>query len=213
MRRIGQDAGTTLVELMVGMTLMIIFMGMFTGAVVMMNSAMNKSQAVNMTASQLNVAFLSLDKSVRYAAAISTPGQGTPGTGDWYVELRVTSTGAEVCNQVRVDIGSQQLQSRTWTVVNAVSSTPTGWLPISSGISNGAAAVGASTQPFFLVPAPPDPSAVLQNTRFQQLRVNLIAPAGSGSALTNSTSSFTFTALNSVIPAPTTPICQQQGRP
>jgi type II secretory pathway pseudopilin PulG len=203
-QRMSRDDGTSLIELMVGMMLMAIFMGMFTGAVVMMNNAMNKSQAVNLTASQLNVAFLNLDNTVRYAAFISTPGVGT--SGDWYVELRVTDTGAEVCTQLRVDIASQQLQRRTWTVVNAVASTPGAWAPISSGISNGGAVSGASTQPFYLLPA-------LANTVFQQLTINLISPSGSGSSLTNSTSSFTFTALNSIIPAPTAPICQQQGRP
>jgi hypothetical protein len=104
----------------------------------MMNSAMNKSQAVNLTASQLNVAFQNLNSIVRYAAAISTPGVGT--SGDWYAELRTTNTGAEVCTQLRVDIASQQLQRRTWNVANAVASTPTSWASISSGISNGGAA-------------------------------------------------------------------------
>jgi hypothetical protein len=199
-----QDAGTSLIELMVGMTLMIIFMGMFTGAVVMMNSAMNKSQAVNLSSSQLSIAFNNLDTTVHYAAFISTPGVGT--SGDWYVELRVTNTGAEVCNQLRVDITTQQMQRRTWTVVNAVASTPSAWVPITSGISNGGAVSGAATQPFYLVP-------VGANTVFQQLTVNLISPAGPASSPTNSTSSFTFTAVNSTVPAPTASICQQQGRP
>ena len=210
-QRMRRDEGTSLVELMVGMTLMIVFMGMFTGAVVMMNQALNKTQAVNLVSSQLNVAFSNLDRTVRYASFISTPGQGT--SGDWYVELQVTNTGAEVCNQLQVDIATQQLRRRTWNVVNAVASPPSTWLPISSGISNGGAVSGATTQPFYLIPAPPDPLALLRNTLFQQLTINLISPAGSGFALTTSTSSFTFTALNSTIPTPTSPICQQQGRP
>lgn len=202
--RANDDQGTSLIELVVGMMLMAVFLGMFTGAIVMMNSAMNKSQAVNLTASQLNNAFGNLDNTVRYAAFISTPGVGT--SGDWYVELRVTNTGSEVCNQYRVDIASQQVQLRTWTVANAVASTPTAWLPISSNISNGGAAAGALTQPFYLVPPSP-------NSIYQQLTVNLVSPAGNGTAQTNSSSAFTFTALNSTLPAPTTPICQQQGRP
>ena len=203
-QRLRRDEGTTLIELMVGMTLMVIFMAMFTGAVVMMNNAMNKAQAVNLTASQLNVAFTNLDNTVRYAAFISTPAVGA--SGDWYVELRTTNTGTEVCTQLRVDIGAQQLQRRTWTVVNAIASAPSAWLPISSGISNGNAVAGATTQPFWLVP--PVGNAVLQ-----QLTTNLISPAGSGFSQTNSMSSFTFSAVNSVVPAPTGQICQQQGRP
>lgn len=203
-QRMSRDEGTTLIELMVGMMLMTVFMAMFTGAVVMMNNAMNKSQAVNLTASQLNVAFHNLDSIVRYAAAISTPGVGT--SGDWYVELRTTYTGTPVCTQLRVGITSQQLQRRTWSVVNADASKPTDWTPISSGISNGGAAGGPATQPFYL-------KAPLPTTQFQQLTVNLVAQSGSGRSFTNSTSSFTLTAMNSTVPAPTSPICQEQGRP
>lgn len=200
-----RDEGTSLVELMVGMALMSIFLGMFTGAVVMMNSAMNKSQAVNLTASQLNVAFLSLDGTVRYAEYISSPKKSTA-SGNWYVELRTTKAGAEVCTQLRVDIDSQQLQRRSWDVVNSIAGKPSAWIPISSGISNETAANGASIQPFSLVP-------VRANAVFQQLTVTVVSPSGSGSSLTNSSSSFTFTALNSVVPASTAPICQQHGWP
>ena len=202
-RRISRDEGTTLIELMVGMTLMVVFMAMFTGAIVMMNSAMNKSQAVNLTSSQLNVAFLNLDDTVRYASFISTPGKGK--SGDWYVELRSTNRGAETCTQLRVNTAAQQLQRRTWTVVNTIASTPSAWVPIASGISAGGAD-GGPTQPFALVP-------LRANAASQQLTITLISPSGSGSSLTNSTSSATFTALNSVVPVPTEPICQQQGRP
>lgn len=201
---IHRDEGTSLIELVVGMMLMAVFLGMFTGAIVMMNSAMNKSQAVNLSATQLNTAFANLDNTVRYAAYISTPGTGTP-SGDWYVELRVTNTGSEVCNQLRVDIASQQLQRRTWDVApNGTASTPGAWVPISSGISNGNVPAGP-TQPFL--------PGSLANSLYQQLTINLTTPAGSGSAQTNSTSTFTLTALNSALPAPTTPICQQAGRP
>lgn len=195
----GHEEGTSLVELMVGLVLMTVFMAMFTGAVVMMNNAMNKSQAVNQTASQLNVAFQSLDETVRYAAAISTPGLGAP-SGNWYVEMRATTTGAEVCTQLTVDIASQQLKRRTWTVVNAVAVNVNAWVPIASGVSAGAV-TDPTTQPFYLVTA-------RANTVYQQLTVNLIALSGSGSSFTNSASSFTFTAVNSVVPVPTGPICK-----
>lgn len=206
-RGLDREEGTTLIELVVGMALMAIFLGMFTGAIVMMNTAMNKSQAVNLSATQLNTAFLNMDKTVRYAAFITTPGVGT--SGDWYVELRVVNLGTEVCNQYRVDIATQQLQRRTWTVTDAAASTATAWVPLSSNISNGAAAAGATTQPFYLEPPVP-------NSSYQQLTVQLVSPAGSGASLTNSTSTFTFTALNSTATTSatsTTPICQQQGRP
>jgi hypothetical protein len=204
-RQLRREEGTSLVELTVAMTLMAIFLAMFTGAIVMMNSAMNKSQAVNLSATQLSVAFSNLDNMVRYAAFITTPRLGAP-SGDWYVELRMSTAGGEVCNQLRVDIASKQLQRRSWTVANAVASTPSAWVPIASGISNGSAASGARIQPFYLVPP-------VGNALYQQLTFNLVSPAGSGPAVTNSVSSFTFTALNSPVGVAGTQICQQQGQP
>ena len=202
-RRLAQDEGTTLVELMVGMMLMVTFMGMFTTAIVLMSNSMNKAQAINLSSSQLNIAFSNLDKTVRYAAAITSPGIGTP-SGDWYVEIRTTNTGSEVCTQLRVDIASQQLQDRTWTVVNTVASAPSAWIPIASGMSNGAAAAGSPLQPFVLIP----PST---NVVFQQLTVNLVSPAGNGAGQTTSMSTFSFTALNSTATSAAS-ACQQQGR-
>lgn len=203
-QRLSRDDGTTLVELMVGMVLMTVFMAMFTGAVLMMNTAMNKSQSVTQTASQLSVAFQNLDGIVRPAAAISTPGVGK--SGDWYVELRSTYSGAQVCTQLRVDVTAGQLQRRTWSVVDAAATSPTNWLPISSGISNGDPAAGRTTQPFSL-------ARPLPNSQSQQLVVTLIAQAGSGRSSTTSTSTFTLTAMNSTVPPPTSPICRELGRP
>jgi type II secretory pathway pseudopilin PulG len=208
-RRLDGDDGTTLIELMVGMVLMSIFLAMFTGAVVMMNTAMNKSQAVTLTASQLDGAFHHLDRLVRYAAAISPPGLATTGiraSGDWYVELSTTNSGRQVCTQLRVDTVAEQLQQRTWEVRAAVAAKPGSWVPISSGISNGGAVKGPTSQPFYLVP-------VRANTMYQQMTFNLAARSGSGAAQSMSTSSFSVTATNSSMPPPISPVCQEWGRP
>lgn len=199
-----RDDGTTLVELMVGMVLMTVFLAMFTGAVVMMNTAMNKSQSVNLAASQLSVAFHNLDGIVRPAAAISDPGKGQ--SGDWYVELRSTYTGTQICTQLRVDSTARQLQRRTWRVADAFAAEPTDWVPISSGISSALPDGGPAKQPFLL-------KSPLPNSQNQQLVVNLMAESGSGRSSTDSSSSFTLTAMNSTIPPPTSPICQEMGRP
>jgi len=202
--RMSGDSGTTLIELMVGMVLISVFLAMFTGAIVMMNTAMNKSQAVNLTASQLNTAFHSLDELVRYAAAISTPGLAS--SGDWYVELSTTHSGLPVCTQLRVDSAAQQLQRRTWEVRGASTSKPSRWVPVSSGISNGHAVAGPTSQPFYLVPIRP-------NSVFQQLSFNLASQSGSGAIQSISTSSFSVTATNSSLPLPSSAICQELGRP
>ena len=95
-----------------------IFMSIFLGAVVAMAGAQTKAQSVTQTSANLAQAFVALDKTVRYAAAISAPGTGSP-SGDWYVEYRTTNSGVEVCTQLRVDIATKQLQRRSWQVVNS----------------------------------------------------------------------------------------------
>lgn len=179
------------------MSLLSIFMAMFTGAVVMMNKAENNAQALTSTSLQLNQAFLALDNTVRYASAISEPVQ-SGSSGDWYTEIQATNTGVETCTQLRVDIATSQLQRRRWTPAAAVSDL-TAWMPLASGISTNA-------QPFSLKPLP-------ANGSFQQLTISVSAPSGSGSSATTSTSSNTFTALNSAGPVPSAPFCLQQGRP
>jgi type II secretory pathway pseudopilin PulG len=200
--RLSDDAGTTLLELLVGMILMGIFMSIFVGAVVSMTSAQSKTQSVAQTSQNLNQAFLALDKTVRYASAISTPGTGAP-SGDWYVEYSTTTTGSQVCTQLRVDISTSELQRRTWTVVNSAASGLTGWTPLASEIANGTATAGIS-QPFIRV----TPGAT---SDFQQLTVTLASLAGPKNAPTTSGTSFTITAVNSSLPATT--ICQEAGRP
>lgn len=200
-RRFHRDDGTTLIELLVGMTLMAVFLAMFTGAIVMMSSAMNKTQAVNLSATQINLAFVKLDELVRPSSAISPPGPGR--SRDWYTELRTTTSGTEVCSQLRLDSTSQQLQIRTWDVVNATASRPSSWVPLASGITSEGVPSGP---PFSLVPTQ-------DNVALQQLTFSLSSAAGAGASMTTSTSSFTLTALNSTLPTPAGPICQQQGRP
>jgi type II secretory pathway pseudopilin PulG len=207
--RLRGDDGTSLIELTVGLMVMSLFLAMFTGAVVAMNRAENKTESVSLTTSQLNQAYLTLDKTVRYAAAISPPGTGT--SGDWYVELRTTNTGSEVCTQLRVNPdpnipATWQLQRRTWSVPLPAGSAPTDWAPVTSYLANGGAGSGASP-PFVLK------AAVAYDTNAQQLTFNLATVSGAGPTQTTSLSVYTFTAANSTIPPPTGPICQDQGRP
>ncbi len=175
---------------------MVIFMAMFTGAIVMMNNTSQKAESMSQTSSQLNQAFLTLDRTVRYADAISTPDKGT--SGDWYVELRTPKGDGEQCTQLRVDIAKQQLQQRTWPGDQAPPSQLT-FTPIASAITNGDAAANTADQPF--VPGVSDAIA------FQQMTFNLVSKYGSNSNKTQSRSSVTFTAVNSTMPPPSAAIC------
>jgi prepilin-type N-terminal cleavage/methylation domain-containing protein len=200
------DRGTTLTELLVGMTLMAIFMTIFTTAVYQMSRTVNKVESATTSAGQANQAFLKLDKLVRYASAIATAGRSTGGS--WYVELDNTANGPETCTQLRIDSSTQQLQQRTWTITNSVVSAASNWSMIADGVTNGSVASGAANQPF-TVPS----SAAAASSPFQQLTVTLLVTSNTGTTSTTRTN-LTFTALNSVSSAATnSSTCQQKGRP
>lgn len=200
------DRGTSLVEILVAMTIMTICGAIFTGAVIGLNRSTGKAQAATGAATQTNQAYVALDKIVRYAAAVATPARstGTGATGDWYVELRSTADGTERCTQLRLDIATQQLQKRTWDADNPTAVTA--FVPIASGFTNGAEAAGSVNQPFVLPSQPASANA-------QQLTINLVAQAGNPPSISSARSSVTFTAVNSMLPAPTAPVCDQVGRP
>lgn len=202
------DQGMSLTELVVGMAILAIFMGIFTTSMLLMSQTVNKVEAVTLSSDQMNTAFLSLDKSIRYAAAISTPAQsGT--SNDWNVAYDTTTSGTDVCTQLRID--GTQLQQRTWNAPGGANGTTysglTAWTPVADNVTNGDAAAGPTTAPFYLVQ--PDPNSPAASS-FQQLTVNL--QTSSGTPTTASiTNSMTFTALNSSTASGAATACQQVG--
>ena len=190
----GDDGGFTLVETIVAMSVMSIFLTVFTGSVVMMFRSSNHSQAVAHSSQELSDAFLWLDRHVRYASYVSQPGQDANDGGNWYVEFQDTNTTPATCYQLRVDQVSQQLQQRSW----AGTAAPSSWAPLATGITNGGA-TGANA-PFALTPARATvPSA--------QLTVDLVAAEGSGTEGASSQNSLSFTALNTTLSTPVGGLC------
>lgn len=199
-RDTGQD-GTTLLEVVVGMTIMSVFLAVFTGAIVTLTRTQTHTEALTTSSNDVNVAFQRLDATIRYASQITAP--GTTGTaGSWYVEFLTTANGPPVCTQLRVTTGATnpQLQSRTWTpaTATAVATTPTAWRPLASHITNGTAVpvpAGVTPAPT-AVPVPfTVPAATGSGVRYQQLTVQL--SASSGNPAVESDSTMTFSALNS----------------
>jgi type II secretory pathway pseudopilin PulG len=203
------DAGTTLLEIVVGMAVMGVFLSIFTTAIYTMARTQNKVDAVTQSAGQANQAFLKLDKLVRYASAVTNVGKSST-SGDWYVELDTTATNPEVCTQLRVDVTTGQLQQRTWTITGT-SAAPTvsaasSWQMLAYGITNGSAAAGSTDQPFSI-------PAATANSPYQQLTLNLVFKSGSATSAT-ARSRTTFTAINSSSTAGGNgTVCQQKGRP
>jgi type II secretory pathway pseudopilin PulG len=207
------ESGATLIELFVAMIIMSIAGSIFVAATVSLFRSTNEAQAVTNSATSTNQAYQALDKMVRYAAAISPPdiSTGTGATKDWYVELSDTTSGVEVCTQLRVDITSQQLQQRTWTASNLA--TLTAWRPIASNITNGAAVLSSVEQPFVLDPATATDLPSTATAQHQKLTITMVSASGPANQRVKSSTSFVLSALNSTIPVRTGTICQQAGRP
>lgn len=197
-RRLRDDDGVTLVEMVVAMGVMLIFLGIFTGAMVMMSKSETKARSVSDTSTQLNVAFLWFDRNVRYASALTAPGASG---GNFYVELSNTGSGNQVCTQVRLNTATDKLERRSWTVTGTspAYANLTGWLRIASNITN-------TTTPFSVA------SQATGSEVHQQLGVNLTSTGGPGNALTTSQSSFTLTAVNSPAPGTVSGVCQEVAR-
>lgn len=196
------ESGLSLLELVVGLTVMTIFMTMFTGAVVMMYNASSKTEALGDTASQLSIAFNRLDKSVRYASAINEPGQAG---NDWYVEWLSTYTGRKDCTQVRVHAADSQLQQRTWSVsADGTATGLTAWVPLASGLD-----IGAAASPFMLNVA----SDATRDSAmpYQQLTFRLTAASTGRTGITTTATDVTFTAFNSEA-LTTGTVCTEEGR-
>jgi hypothetical protein len=209
-RRVSGDEGTTLMELVVGMGVMLIFMTIFTSSVISMFSSTNKVQALEISSAQLATAFDRLDGQVRYATVIDAPIAPTSATPS--VAFQTDGPTATTCTQLRIQpVGtSVQLVERTWTVTvnsdgSSSASNLSSWSQLAVGITlfdqNGTAVT-----PFAV--STPDGGTV------QQLHLRLIAIEGVGQSGTRSFSDITFSALNSAAASKaqsSTPACAQLG--
>jgi prepilin-type N-terminal cleavage/methylation domain-containing protein len=208
--REGADDGFTLIELMVSIGLMAIISISFLVATNTVYHGIHKEQGIVDATDGNRRALTVLDKQVRYASAINTP--GTAADGNFYLEYKWTKSSpgtvdVSACSQWRLDPVNDVLQWRSWTS----GITPTA-RPVFVTVDTGVVNVPATTPPFSLTPlvvvTPPAGVApvILQ---FQELRVTLVAKRDQG----NVTSTSTLTAQNSPGSAPlATPVCQEVSR-
>ena len=166
----------------------------------------SRVEAVTITSGQTNIAFLRLDKLIRYASAISTPSATANAGGNYYVEIQTSNTGATICNQLQLNVNSQTLKMRSWTVPSLGNATGlTSFTALTGGVT-------ANGTPFVLT--------ANGSIEYEQLAVNLSATAGTSQQETSVISN-SFTALNSNASSksaasnPSAPdsVCQEVGRP
>lgn len=184
----GDDTGTTLIELTIALTLMSVFLAMFSTGVVRMFRSTNHSTATATAQSQIHIAFQRLDSALRYATSISQ--EGAVGS-DWYVEYLTTYTGVALCRQLRLTAGGL-LQYRQWPQ----ETPPPVFTTVASGLS--------ATRPFTRTPAGTD------GYTFERLTVNVVT-SGITDARTRQIN-VTFAALNSTPDTSDQTVCTE-GRP
>jgi hypothetical protein len=174
-RRPTDDAGVTLIEVVVALGLTAVFMVMFTGAILQIYGTVNRTQAISDAQSQVNLAMTRLDKEIRYAAAIGEPST----SADPYVEFLTNHTGTKTCHQLWLDVDQKLLKLRQWPAGD----TPPSWAGVRPLVGHLSAAQ-------FTVP--PRPAGVT----LDRLTVRLTAESGSGDTRSQKDTLVTFTALN-----------------
>ena len=181
MRPPRDDDGVSLVELLVAMTLMAVVGAMFTGGILQVYNALNKTDSDYTAQSQINQAFGTLDREIRYAKSVSTPATVS---GDVYVEYLVQIDNVDTCVELRLKTSAAQLQRRTWAQgVTPVAPTP--WGVLASNVTG--------TTPFTVRALD---KQNLTGYRFQRLVVNFTSTAGGGGTGTSRETNVTFAALN-----------------
>jgi prepilin-type N-terminal cleavage/methylation domain-containing protein len=180
------DAGFTLIEVVITMSILSLVMTIFTGGVLQMYRAANKNDATTTALAQNNIAFLRLDKEIRYATGISKQGALN---GDQYVEYLTTNTGVAICTALRLTSPpGNQLITHAWILGN----TPAAWVVLASGVT--------SVQPFTFWPA----DAIFN---FQRLQLRLVTSSGAGTTATLAETDITFTALNTSLSTSSATVC------
>lgn len=208
------DAGFSLVEILVTMGVMSVVMVVFTTAILQVYRTTAKAESISIVQAQLQTAFQRFDRQLRYASWIAQPGQ--VGTA-WYVEW--AGYDGSQCYQLRLETASTSaqdspndghgvLQMLTWLRADTPPSAGTPGQTIAANL-----VTPDSSGPFERqaagVAAGAGPSAGSEFTPdFQRLRVRVSARRGDSTAQIDTT----FTALNTSRNTPATNDCSK-GRP
>lgn len=172
----GEDAGLTLVELIVALGLFTLFLSILVGGIVGFTRATTDARIDAQTSSAVGAAMKRVDKSVRYANAVNYP---VVVSGKTYVEWQTDAvsapSGVTTCTQLRYTAATGTIALRTW-VAGAAASTGT-WNVILSNIRGAATA----TYPFQVISAG-------ANSNYQGLVMSVVTgPAAAAGTTTSST--------------------------
>ena len=183
------DAGMTIIEVVVAMSIMSILMAAITGAVLQIYHSVNEVDSLSEAQTQVDSAFIRLDREVRYARSVSDP--ALVGS-DYYVEYLSSVNSVDTCVELRLRTTTGELQRRQWTK-NMSPLAPTVWTTLAAYVT--------ATSPFTVTAA--DTNS-LTGFRYQRLTLAMTAVvgggtpnnAGAGRAGATRETNVTFTALN-----------------
>ncbi|HEX3824344.1 MAG TPA: prepilin-type N-terminal cleavage/methylation domain-containing protein [Mycobacteriales bacterium] len=216
-RRGANEAGISLVEVLVSTLIFGIIVSIITASIVAMlrQERTQNSQTTNLDAARSVIT--KLDHQARYANAVSTPGTGTDGS--YYVEFQTGNTSQQqTCTQWRyVPVGGT-VQYRTWQppLGGSGSSTASAWSTVGTGFS--LIPSTPATQIWTLGPTVTGPLASSSTAYSTDSHYQLLVDfdASNGTPKETAQSQVAITAINSTRNAasPTPPaVCTQNGRP
>jgi Tfp pilus assembly protein PilW len=204
LRRDRGDSGATLTELLVSMGVFAMLLALVAASTTSMFDSLRKQTGQTDNLDNSRKVITLLDKQVRYANAVNTPGTGTD--GNFYVDFRIGNTNQQqTCYQWRWVTTTKALQYRTWKpdlFGGAGTPAATSWITIGNGVSKSGAT------PIFSIT--PDTAAVTAS--HELLTVTFVSTHGKPAKST--TSRVGLTAANtSSSGAPVSALCNEHGRP
>lgn len=191
------DEGVTLIELVVSMTIMAIFLSMFTVGMLQLSRSARLTEAVFTAQTQMNIAYARLDKAIRYASGISTP--GLVGTA-FRVEYLTTNTNLPQCTQLELNVATRMLRWRSWPS-GALPATQR-LVPLVSNVEQVITPPGTAVVPFTV-------SVPSASVRYQRLTLKVRAVVGIGGKASSKQTEITFTALNTLRDVDNTAVCSE----
>jgi type II secretory pathway pseudopilin PulG len=192
------EAGFTLIELIISTSIFLTIMGIITAAVVSMMSQTRREAGQSDNLDSARKIFQNLDKTARYANAITTPGIGSDGGS--YVEYRTGNTNLQqTCWQWRYLPSTGVVSQRHWSppLIGTGAVSATAWIQEGNGVSlNGSTPIWSVTSP---------------SATHQTLAVNFKTTHGGGPAISQNNLA-TYTAANTSSQTVTS-VCTEVGRP